>query len=51
MTASTTTRVLSYFFLFDFHHNKGTSDEIDLLAESVIYFYPNKEDIKKQVVI
>jgi len=49
MATSTTNRVLSYFFLFDFYHLKGSSDELDLVPESIIYFYPLKEDIKRQV--
>jgi hypothetical protein len=49
MATPTTNRVISYFFLFDFHHLKGSSDELDLVPESIIYFYPLKEDIKRQV--
>lgn len=49
MTTSNNNRVFSYFFLFDFYHVKGTTDEHDLFPESIIYFYPPKEDIRKQV--
>ncbi len=49
MATSITNRVISYFFIFDFYHVKGSSDDMDLLPESIIYFYPPKEDIKKQV--
>ncbi len=49
MTTLTTNRVISYFFVVDFYHLKGSSDALDLLSESIVYFYPPKEDIKKQV--
>jgi hypothetical protein len=49
-TKSNTNRVISYFFLFDFYHFKGQSEENDIFAESIIYLYPPKEDIKKQVL-
>ncbi len=46
-----TSKIISYFFLYDFYHAKGSSDDIDLLPESIIYFYPPKEDLKKQVYL
>ena len=51
MATSIANRVISYFFLFDFYHMKGSTDDIDLLPESIVYFYPPKEDLMRQVFI
>jgi hypothetical protein len=48
-TTTIANRVISYFFIFDFYHGKGSTDEVDLLPESIIYFYSPKEDLKRQV--
>ena len=50
-TPAATPRVTSYFFLVDFHYMKGASDELDVLPDAIVYFYPPKEDLKKQVGI
>lgn len=42
-------RVTSYFFIFDFYHMKGATEENDLVPESIVYFYSPKEDFKRQV--
>lgn len=49
MASSQSNRVISYFFIFDFYHNKDSNDGKDLFPESIIYFYPTREDIKKEV--
>ncbi len=49
-TTAPTNRVISYFFIFDFYHNKAATEENDLFPESIIYLYPPKEDIKRQVL-
>ncbi|CAF3333671.1 unnamed protein product [Rotaria sp. Silwood1] len=51
MATSLANRVISYFFIFDFYHVKGSTDEIDLLQESIIYFYPRKEDLMRQKLL
>ena len=56
MTTSTMTtaaaaanKITSYFFLFDFYHMKGAGDDVDLLPESILYFYPPNDNLKEQV--
>lgn len=43
------TEVKAYFFIIDFLHLKKSNDETDLLMDSIVYFYPDKDEIKKQV--
>lgn len=52
MAKPSKTSVPSYFLLFDFYHNKKTTEaEAHYLLESMIYFYPNGEEVKIQVLI
>jgi hypothetical protein len=53
MAASVTTsnKIISYFFIFDFYLMKGAGDDVDLLPESILYFYPENYNLKEQVFI
>ena len=39
----------TFFFIFDFYQMKGAKDDCDVLPEAILYFYPEGNQMKKQV--